>query len=51
MIDENDTIWSWGGNLNGVVGDGFDGIESDRLYPVKVKFFYFDDETEEWTEY
>ncbi len=51
MIDENKTIWSWGGNLNGVVGDDTVGSENDKLYPVKVKFYYFDDETEEWIEY
>ncbi len=51
MIDENNNIWSWGGNLNGVVGDDTVGSENDKLYPVRVKFFYFDDETEEWIEY
>lgn len=34
IIDNNQNIWSWGGNINGQLGDG---SEENRLVPTKIR--------------
>ena len=48
MIDENGEVWAWGSNLRGNIGDN---TREDRLNPVKVKFYWFNKELDDWVEY
>ncbi len=61
MIDETGQPWAWGDNDCGLIGDGnmyykheYEHpykYKNDRLYPVKMRAFYFDTETKTWEGY
>lgn len=51
LIDEKGKLWAWGNNYRGGLGDGNYGSETSQLYPVPVKYVYFDDKEDKWAEY